>query len=93
MNTTVRTSGAAIASLIFGIIAWLGLPVVGAVVAVICGHVARGEIRRMPVGTIEGDGMALAGLILGYAQLVLCLLGILLFVGMLFLGLSLTSWH
>jgi hypothetical protein len=93
MNTTVRTSGAAIASLIFGIISWLGLPVIGAVVAVICGHVARGEIRRMPVGTIEGDGMALAGLILGYAQLILCLLVILLFIGMLFLGLTLTSWH
>jgi hypothetical protein len=93
MNTPMRTSGTAIASLIFGIISWLGLPVVGAVVAVICGHMARGEIRRMPAGTIEGDGMALAGLILGYAQLVLCLLVILLFIGMLFLGLTLTNWH
>jgi hypothetical protein len=93
MNTPMRTSGTAIASLIFGIISWLGLPVVGAVVAVICGHMARGEIRRMPAGTIEGDGMALAGLILGYAQLILCLLVILLFIGMLFLGLTLTNWH
>jgi hypothetical protein len=37
--------------------------------------------------------MALAGLILGYAQLILCLLVILLFIGMLFLGLTLTNWH
>jgi hypothetical protein len=93
MNPTVRTSGTAIASLIFGIITWVGLPFIGALVAVICGHVARGEIRRMPIGTIEGDGMALAGLILGYAQLVLCLLGILLFIGLLFFGLTLTNWH
>ena len=93
MNPAIRTSGTAITSLIFGIVTWVGLPVVGALVAVICGHIARGEIRRMPVGTIEGDGMAIAGLILGYTQLVLCLLGILLFIGLLFLGFGVAGWR
>ena len=35
MNPPVRTSGTAITSLIFGIIAWVGVPVIGALVAVI----------------------------------------------------------
>lgn len=88
MNLPIRTSGTAITSLIFGILTWVFLPFIGALVAVICGHVARGEIRRMPPGTIEGDGMAIAGLILGYLQLILCLLGILLLIGFLFLASS-----
>ena len=72
MNVPVRsTSATAIISLVFGIICWVGIPFIGAIVAVICGHVARGEIRRAPPGSIEGDGMAVAGLILGYAHLAL----------------------
>lgn len=70
MNTVYpRTSSLAIVSLIFGILAYLFLPFLGALVAVICGHSARSEIRRAPPGTIEGDGLALAGLILGWIQL------------------------
>ena len=92
MNLPIRTSGAAIASLIFGIVAWVGLPVVGALVAVICGHVARSEIRRMPPGTIDGDGMAIAGLILGYVQLAFCVIALLFIIGLIMLGLS-SGWH
>ncbi len=93
MNQPMRTSGTAIASLIFGIVAWFGLPIIGALVAVICGHIARAEIRRMPPGTIEGDGMAIAGLILGYLQLVLGLLLVLLFIGILVLGFGVAGWR
>jgi hypothetical protein len=57
--------------LALGIVCWVALPFIGAVAAIICGHSARGEIRRAPPGTIEGDGMALAGLILGWVHLVL----------------------
>ena len=73
MNTQIQgsTSVSAIMSLIFGILSWTGLPFFGAVVAIVCGHVARGEIRRAPPGAIQGDGLALAGLILGYLHLVL----------------------
>ncbi|EQD64288.1 hypothetical protein B1A_08932, partial [mine drainage metagenome] len=66
MNTLyVRTSGTAIASLIFGVLAWVALPLLGAILAVILGHIARGEIRRAPPGSIDGDGMAVAGLVRG----------------------------
>lgn len=73
MNTPVQgnTSVSAIMSLIFGILSWLGLPFFGAIIAIVCGHVARSEIRRAPPGAIQGDGLALGGLILGYLHLVL----------------------
>ncbi|MBX3688047.1 DUF4190 domain-containing protein [Dokdonella sp.] len=77
MNAPVparQTSTTALVSLISGILCWFMLPFVGALVAIICGHLARGEIRRAPPGTIDGDGMALTGLILGWAQLILMVL-------------------
>ena len=74
MNATVRqTSVLAVVSLVFGILGWTLLPFLGGIVALICGHLARGEIRRTP-DQLEGDGMAVAGLVLGYASLVLGLL-------------------
>lgn len=91
MNTMYpRTNSLAVVSLVFGILAWVCLPGLGALVAVICGHSARSEIRRAPPGSVEGDGMALAGLILGWIQLgvALALLGVLatLFFGALAFG-------
>ncbi len=85
MNAVIpRTSTAAVLSLVFGILCWFVLPFVGALVAVICGHTARSEIRRAPRGVIEGEGLATAGLILGWLHLALWVIGIvfvLLFVG------------
>jgi len=64
-----QTSGAAITSLIFGILSiTFLLPIIGPIVAVICGHTARGSIRNS-AGRLGGEGMALAGLIMGYASL------------------------
>lgn len=66
----------AVASMICGILSWL--PVIhffGAIAAVITGHMAKKEIRESN-GTLTGDGMALTGLILGYAQLGLVVLAI-----------------
>ncbi|WP_256646863.1 DUF4190 domain-containing protein [Thermomonas paludicola] len=66
MSTPIRqTSVLAVVSLVFGILGWNLLPFVGSVVAVICGHMARSEIRRSQ-GTLEGDGLAVAGLVMGY---------------------------
>lgn len=77
MNTSAApTSALAIVSLIFGILAWVMLPVLGPIVAVITGHMARAEIRRGP-GRIEGDGLAIGGLVLGYLQIAMLLLGFL----------------
>lgn len=55
----------AIASLVCGILGFmLCLPSIGAVV---CGHIARAQIRKDPAQ--GGEGMALAGLITGYIVL------------------------
>ncbi len=72
------TSGAATLSLILGIIAWTVMPVLGALGAVIAGHIARREIRAAG-GQLGGNGLAIAGLILGYLQLVPLVIGICLF--------------
>lgn len=70
---TTPNSTAAVVSLVFGLLAWFGLLGLGAIVAVIAGHIARSEIRRSN-GQLSGNGMATAGLILGYAQIILGLL-------------------
>lgn len=62
-----QTSTTAIISLVSGLLGWTLLPLIGSVVAIVTGHMARAEIRRNPQ-TIEGDGLAIAGLVLGYAM-------------------------
>lgn len=69
-----QTSGMATASLIFGIASWILLPLLGSIIAIICGHAAKNEIRSSG-GRLTGDGMATAGLILGYVQIGLACLG------------------
>jgi Domain of unknown function (DUF4190)/Domain of unknown function (DUF1707) len=56
------TSGVAVASLICGIAEFFTLGI-AAVPAVILGHVARSNIKRTGE---RGDGLAIAGLVLGY---------------------------
>ena len=78
-----QTSAMAIASLVLGVLGWSLLPFIGAIGAVLCGHMARADIRRA-AGTLEGDGLAVVGLLLGYAAIVLgvaTLLAIFLFFG------------
>ncbi len=67
---TVPNSTAALISLIFGILSWFALPLIGSIVAVAAGHMGRNEIRASN-GSIGGSGMATAGLILGYLNLAL----------------------
>ena len=69
MNTQPRqTSALAITSLVSGILGWTLVPWIGSIVAIVTGHLARGEIRREPE-RVDGDGLAIAGLVLGYAML------------------------
>lgn len=68
-------SGMAIASLVLGILCILLFfthifAVIMAILAVIFGHVSRGNIRRSN-GQITGGGMALTGLILGYVGMLI----------------------
>jgi hypothetical protein len=69
MNVATRTtSTAAVVSLVTGIASWVVLPVIGAIVAIVAGHIARGDIRNAR-GALDGDGLAVAGLVLGYVHL------------------------
>ena len=63
-------SGLAIASLVCGILSVTLLPVLAALPAIICGHMAQSRIRRA-AGAIGGSGMALAGTIIGYLSFAL----------------------
>ncbi len=72
-----KTSSNAIISLVCGILAWLGVFGLGGVLAVIFGHVAKKEIRTA-IEPIDGNGMATAGLVLGYLNLAVTVLGVLL---------------
>lgn len=96
MNAPARpTSTAAILSLVFGLLAWLMVPLLGSIAAIVCGHLARGEIRRAD-GQIEGDGMAIAGLVLGYLQMALvlfALVAVMLFFGGLAAFLAVLAAH
>ena len=76
MNANIRqTSSLAVISLVAGILGWTLLPFLGSIAAVICGHLARSEIRRAP-DRLEGDGLAIAGLVLGWINVVLCVLAV-----------------
>jgi len=59
----VETSGKALASLLTGIFGLLLFPI--AIIAIILGHMSRSEIRKSN-GRLKGDGMATAGLVMGY---------------------------
>jgi hypothetical protein len=63
-----QTSTLAVVCLVTGIATWVIVPVLGAIIAVITGHMARNEVRAS-AGRISGDGLATAGLVLGYLQL------------------------
>ena len=73
---TARTSAHAIWSLVLGILSFLCFGFFAGIPAVICGHVARSNIRKSQ-GALTGGGMALAGLILGYVGLVFTTIGVL----------------
>ncbi|MGH7919426.1 MAG: DUF4190 domain-containing protein [Candidatus Dormibacteraceae bacterium] len=71
------TNGMAVASLVFGIASWIVIPLIGSVLAVILGHVARGQIRRTGE---QGAMLATIGLVLGYINIALSVLGAVVFV-------------
>jgi len=65
-----QTAGVAVASLILGILGFFCLGPLGSIPAIICGHIGRAAIKKKP-DTLQGSGMALAGLIMGYIQVAL----------------------
>lgn len=85
------TSGLAIASLVCGILGWSLLPMLGSLAAIITGHMARAEIRRNPAGQ-GGDGLAVAGLVLGWSAVLLGIAVVLFLLAVLFGGIGLMAW-
>jgi hypothetical protein len=75
--STPQTSGMAIASLVMGIAGWTLFPFLGSILAVIFGYAARREIRRQPE-QLTGDGLAIAGLVLGWLMIGLSVVGLIL---------------
>ncbi len=70
--TPLPASGLAIASLVTGILGFMG-PVVFSLVALLTGYAARKETRSIPPRA-AGDGLATAGIIMAYVQLGLAVL-------------------
>ena len=72
---TAPNSTLALVSLIAGILGLTFLPTIGSIVAVVTGYMGKKEIRESG-GVLGGDGMATAGLILGWIGVALLLIGI-----------------
>jgi hypothetical protein len=80
----------AVASLVLGIVSvpmicCCGAGFVAAVLAIVFGHVAVGQIRRSE-GRLDGAGMAVAGLVIGYASVALQILAVIFLVASAILG-------
>jgi hypothetical protein len=60
-------SNMAVASLVLGLLGWTIAPGLASIAAIITGHMAKNEIKSS-MGQLGGDGMATAGLIMGYAN-------------------------
>ena len=59
-----RTDGKAIGSLILGVLAITFFWIFAGIPAIVLGHLSRSSIRKS-MGRLKGEGMALAGLIMG----------------------------
>ncbi|MDA0768517.1 MAG: DUF4190 domain-containing protein [Verrucomicrobia bacterium] len=82
MSVAPPQNGLAITSLVLGIVSIVAMTlIITAIPGVVCGHIARRQIREAP-GVQSGEGMAIAGLILGYIAIILSLAFIALMVAM-----------
>jgi hypothetical protein len=69
-----RTEGSAIAALVLGIAGIVVCPLVPSIIAIIVGSQARTKIANDP--SLEGEGLAKTGVILGWVGIGLAVLGI-----------------
>jgi hypothetical protein len=81
----------AIASMVLGFSSYFVLPIVGAIAAVVTGHMAKQEIKANPY-RYSGEGFATAGLIMGYAHLALTLIFLIFIVIALLMLPSVIEW-
>lgn len=72
-----KTNTLAIVSMIASIVGFIWiLPIIGSIAGVVMGHISLSQIKRT---NEKGRGMALAGLIVGYAGLALAVIGVIVF--------------
>ena len=69
------TSNLAVISLVAGVLGLTFFPLLGSIVAVITGPMAKKEIIESG-GELSGDGMATAGMVLGWIAIALMVLGL-----------------
>jgi hypothetical protein len=79
-QSVLPQSTLAIISLIAGIGGFTFLPLVGSIIAILTGYAARKETRAVPP-TATGDGMATAGIVMGWVQVGLAVVGLCCFAG------------
>ena len=83
MTVPVRQNNTlALVSLIAGILGWTVLPLLGSLIAIITGHMARTEIRQN--SAMDGDVLAIVGLVLGWSVVMvtfMCVMAFMLFFG------------
>ena len=78
-----QTEGLAVASLVLGLAGLFVCPVICSIIAVVVGYQARRKLRDDP--TLDGEGLAKAGIILGWVGTAL---GIVVIVGIIVAALS-----
>ena len=86
-TTQVDISKSALWSMILGILSFVIFGPLSSVPAIICGHTAKSNINKSN-GKLMGKGMANAGLILGYINILVYLILIVLFFLFVFPNLS-----
>ena len=69
---TAPNNSMAVVAMVAGICGFTVVPFIGSIVAVITGHMARKQIRQTGEG---GDGMAVAGLVMGWIVIALTVIG------------------
>ena len=69
------TSTLAIISLVAGILGFTVLPIIGSIAAILMGYAARKETRTVPP-LASGDGLATVGIVMGWIQVGLTVVGI-----------------
>jgi hypothetical protein len=86
------TSTLAIVSLVSAILGFTAVPVIGTIVALVTGYMARSETRSIPARA-SGDGLATAGIIMGWIQVALLVIGVCCMIAyfVFFLGIFATS--
>ncbi len=90
-DTPQPLNSLAIVSLVTGITSYVAVPFLGALAAVITGHMAKNQIKANP-GKYSGEGLATTGLILGYIHLALFVISVILFILAIAMLPSLVDW-